>query len=77
MIILDNHYNTIIISNLIFNYFNIYFNYHILFEGKVYVNIVKKISNISLYKDLEFDELKSLYEKIDNFIEKNSSLELE
>jgi hypothetical protein len=47
-------------------------NYFISFRGKAYAITIKKLTNISLYSDLESEELKSLYMKLDKFIETRS-----
>ncbi len=52
-------------------------NYYINFRGKAYAYIIQKLTKKSLYRDLESDELESIYMKLDDFIEKNSNLQLE
>lgn len=52
-------------------------HYFISFRGKAYADTIKKLTDISLYRDLESDELKSLYVKLDEFIESNFNYELE
>ena len=55
-----------------------YDKYHFVsFRGKAYVFIISKLTNISLYKDLESEELKKIYEKLNNFIENQDCMQID
>lgn len=45
----------------------------ISFSGKKYKYIIFKLTNLSLYKDLELDELKIIYEKLNKHLEPSDS----
>lgn len=49
--------------------------YYISFRGKAYNYIVKKITDISLYNDLNIIELNEMYLKLEEFIEKFNDID--
>jgi hypothetical protein len=49
--------------------------YYISFRGKAYGDIIKKLTNQSLYQDLELNELNSMYLKLESFLEDFSEIE--
>jgi hypothetical protein len=55
-----------------------YDNYfYVSFRGKAYQFVILKLTNISLYNDLEYEELKNIYEKLNDFVENHESLCIE
>ena len=50
---------------------------YISFSGKKYKYIIFKLTNISLYKDLESDKLKIIYEKLNKHSKNDSNISID